>query len=68
MVRFYSCVHFDGDDSSNTVVQGADFQNSHPSSSPLLTHVKTSPSVDKTTVCPDPQAICRTPTPRNAST
>ena len=30
MVRFYSCVHFDGDDSSNTVVQGADFQNSYP--------------------------------------
>lgn len=28
----------------------------------------TSPSVDKTTVWPEPQAICRTPTPRRAST
>ena len=30
MVRFYSFVYFDGDDSSNTVVQGVDFQNSYP--------------------------------------
>ena len=25
-----TAVHFDGDDSSNTVVQGVDFQNSYP--------------------------------------